>query len=212
MDTIPQPPMPDTAADLTALAAWIDEQIGDETADRQWIAVSAASRVRDITLQMMGAAELARQAAPGPFETRDQVRRLPAVQAVYEAFRADPGAGKMAPHNEAMLTGACQSAGVELGAFDHRIVAWLAAWEPETCAVVAGLIARAAVGRGVTASPDLATVLGALEHAGQLMRERADAWCEECATSPSEACQVHLDQLDQADAYRALAERLGGAR
>lgn len=41
---------PDTAANLTALAAWIDEQLGDETADRQWIAESAAARVRDIIL------------------------------------------------------------------------------------------------------------------------------------------------------------------
>lgn len=29
-----------------------------------------------------------------------------------------------------------------LGAFDDRILSWLANWEPETCAVVAGLIAR----------------------------------------------------------------------
>jgi hypothetical protein len=32
---------------------------------------------------------------------------------------------------------------VKLGAFDHRIVLWLAGWEPSTCAVIAGLIARA---------------------------------------------------------------------
>ena len=50
---------PDTAAELTALAGWIDEQLGDETADRQWIAESAAARVRDITLQMLGGAALA---------------------------------------------------------------------------------------------------------------------------------------------------------
>src|SRR5260370_6425591 len=39
----------DTAAELASLAAWIEEQLGDETADRQWIAESAAARVRDIT-------------------------------------------------------------------------------------------------------------------------------------------------------------------
>jgi hypothetical protein len=43
-NTVNQPP-PDTAGELTTLAAWIDE--------------SAAARIRDITLQMMGAAELA---------------------------------------------------------------------------------------------------------------------------------------------------------
>lgn len=54
---------PDTAAKLTSLAGWIDEQLDDETADRQWIAESAAAKVRDITLQMLGGAELAARAA-----------------------------------------------------------------------------------------------------------------------------------------------------
>lgn len=58
----------------------------------------------------------------------------------------------------------------------------------------------------------LPTVLGALDHAEQLMRERAEAFCETCSTSPAEACREHLDQLDTADAYRELARRLGGAR
>lgn len=37
----------------------------------------------------------------------------------------------------------CQRAGVTLGAFDAKILAWLANYEPETCAVVTGLITRA---------------------------------------------------------------------
>jgi hypothetical protein len=78
----------------------------------------------------------------GPFETADQAR-TPAVLAVYAAFDADPGAGKMAPHNLAMLTAACQAAGVELGAYDARILAWMGSWEPQTCAVIAGIIRRA---------------------------------------------------------------------
>ncbi len=53
----------------------------------------------------------------------------------------------MMPHNAAMLTDACAAAGVELGAYDRRILRWLAGWEPTTCAVVAGIIARAAAGR-----------------------------------------------------------------
>jgi hypothetical protein len=212
VSTIPQPLPPDTVADLTALAAWIDEQLGDETARRQYIAESAASKVRDITLQMLGAAELARQAAPGPFETRDQVRALGAVRAAYDAAHVSTRRGVLGEHGRRMVEDACTAAGVGLGGYDGRVISWLAGWEPEICAVVAGLVARAAACQGVTGSPDLATVLGALEHAEQLMRERADAWCEECATSAAEACRVHLDQLDQADAYRALAERLGGAR
>jgi hypothetical protein len=42
-----------------------------------------------------------------------------------------------------ILMDACQSAGVVLGAYDARILAWLANYEPETCAVITGLISRA---------------------------------------------------------------------
>jgi hypothetical protein len=38
---------------------------------------------------------------------------------------------------------ACQDAGVKLGAYDAKILAWLAIYEPETCAVITGLISRA---------------------------------------------------------------------
>ena len=34
-----------------------------------------------------------------------------------------------------------------LGAYDRRILGWLARWEPTTCAVVAGLITRASLAR-----------------------------------------------------------------
>lgn len=79
----------------------------------------------------------------GPYETDRQAAADPAVRAVYEAFAATPGAGKMTPLNERMLTAACEAAGVELGAYDRRIVTWLAGWEPQVCAVIAGLITRA---------------------------------------------------------------------
>ena len=79
----------------------------------------------------------------GPFETEREARELPAVQAVYAAFRADPGVGHMAPHSLRMLSEACAAAGTGPGAFDRRVLAWLSEWEPETAAVVAGLITRA---------------------------------------------------------------------
>lgn len=79
----------------------------------------------------------------GPFETEQQARELPAVRAVYEAFRADPGVGKMTPHNRRMLGRACEAAGVATGRYDDRIIEWLAGWEPQMCAVVAGLVTRA---------------------------------------------------------------------
>jgi len=87
-------------------------------------------------------------ASAGPFDTDREVRETPAVRAVREAFDADPGAGKMAPHIHRMLCEALTEARVELGAYDHRIVLWMAGWEAETCAVIAGLIIRAyAAGR-----------------------------------------------------------------
>jgi hypothetical protein len=79
----------------------------------------------------------------GPFETERQARELPAVQAVYAAFRADPGIGKMTPHNHRLLCEALTAAGVELGGYDHRIALLLTTWEPQTVAVIAGWVQRA---------------------------------------------------------------------
>jgi len=79
----------------------------------------------------------------GPFETERQALDTPAVRAVYTAFEAAPGQGRMQPPNLAMLRAACEGADIELGAYDLRILAWLAGWEPQVCAVVAGLITRA---------------------------------------------------------------------
>lgn len=80
----------------------------------------------------------------GPYETAEQVRRLPAVRAVYEAMHAQgPQRGAGQGECERLIRGACERAGVTLGAYDERIVRWLAGWEPETCAVIAGLITRA---------------------------------------------------------------------
>ncbi len=79
----------------------------------------------------------------GPFESEAEVRALPAVRQVYEAFTADPGAGKMSRHNHRMISDALDAAGVELGQFDYRIARWLAGFEPQTCAVIASWIQRA---------------------------------------------------------------------
>ena len=76
----------------------------------------------------------------GPYETEQQAREIPAVRAVYDAFAASPGTGRMTPHCHRILKDACSWAGVATGAYDHRILAWLVGWGPETCAVVAGLI------------------------------------------------------------------------
>jgi hypothetical protein len=151
------------------------------------------------------------------------------VRAVYDVFDADPGVGRMAPHNERVLRESCAAAGVALGAFDARIVSWLAGWEPETCAVIAGLISRAyAAGRcgqaagvepcgadlagssGLSAGK-AAIVLAALADAAELICEQA-AWCWECAVAPSALCGVHEEALARAEDYDRLAGLLRDQR
>ena len=89
----------------------------------------------------------------GPFETEGAARTHPAVRAVYEAMRATDRRGVMPDLGEAMMTGACERAGVTLGAYDARILRWLAGFEPQACAVIAGLIARAHAA-GAAGQPD----------------------------------------------------------
>ena len=82
-------------------------------------------------------------AETGPFESEADARALPAVREVYDAFDRDPGAGKMTPHNHRLLCEALTAAGVDLGSYDHRIALWLAGWEPQVVAVIAGWVQRA---------------------------------------------------------------------
>jgi hypothetical protein len=90
--------------------------------------------------------------APGPFDTEQQARQLPAVREVYRKFDRDPGVGKMAPHNLRMLLDALAAAGVYVGRYDLRIAEWLAGWEPATVAVIAGWVQRASQADGQAAA------------------------------------------------------------
>lgn len=55
----------------------------------------------------------------------------------------EPRGFRPADENHAILIEALHAAGVELGAYDRRIVAWLAHWEWSTVAVIASWIGRA---------------------------------------------------------------------
>jgi hypothetical protein len=83
----------------------------------------------------------------GPFETEDEARMTPAVRAIYDAMRSsgltDAEIAATDAMRTALITDACDAAGVTLGAYDQRIAAWMGNWEPQTCQVIAGLIARA---------------------------------------------------------------------
>ena len=70
----------------------------------------------------------------GPFETERAARH-----AGYQGSTEHPGSSALL----GQLHAACYRSGVELGAYDRRILEWLAGWEPATVAVIAGLITRA---------------------------------------------------------------------
>ena len=84
----------------------------------------------------------------GPYETERQALAEPLAQEVDALHRSgrvrsgDPDRlvrGTQLRHLEA----ACEDAGVELGAHDRRVLAWLAGHEASTVQVVIGLISRA---------------------------------------------------------------------
>ena len=77
----------------------------------------------------------------GPYETEQQARADAAYAYGLPLFSVRRGA--LAEANLARLTDACERAGIVRGAFDSRILGWLANYEPETCAAIAGLISRA---------------------------------------------------------------------
>jgi hypothetical protein len=84
--------------------------------------------------------------ASGPDEEERQARAD--VADIYLQARHSVRREVLGEANHALLTGACERTGVALGAYDVRILAWLAGWEPQMCAVVVGLITRAhAAGR-----------------------------------------------------------------
>jgi hypothetical protein len=74
----------------------------------------------------------------GPYETERD-----AINAVRHILDTPPGTGAWRDGSLRTLETACQAAGVKLGAYDQRILVWLAGWEPQACAVIAALIERA---------------------------------------------------------------------
>jgi hypothetical protein len=58
---------------------------------------------------------------------------------------------RMQDGSAALMLAACALAGVILGAYDARIVRWLAGFEPQAAAAIAGIIARAGAGSRLAA-------------------------------------------------------------
>jgi len=133
-----------------------------------------------------------------PLEAASQAQALPEVRAIYAAMHASARRGAMAGLGHQMLREACAGAGAGVGTFDDRILRWLAGFEPESCAVAAGQITRAAAARSavppdgdtVLVPGDLATVLAALDDGVQ--------WLQ------------HTHRRGRISSYQALARRLRG--
>jgi hypothetical protein len=152
--------------------------------------------------------------AIGPFETRQQARQAPAVQAVYAAFDADPGPGKMTPLNIAMLADACSAAEVTLGEFDRHTLGWVAGFDATSVVVIAGLIRRAADGPDVApAAIEPAEHLGGTYGSDEPVMFQPDvpAWVKTCdrpgcvLTGEHQHGGAHLDQADRQTVLSALA-------
>jgi hypothetical protein len=136
----------------------------------------------------------------GPYQTEAQARKQPAVRAIYDAAHASTRRGVMAEGSHRLLEEACTAASVELGAYDRRILAWLAGWEPQTCAVIAGLITRAACARRAPAvlardydltAAEQRTILAALDQTAEHKRDLA-ADCADCADQTCPTCTARL--------------------
>lgn len=89
----------------------------------------------------------------GPYETERQALAEPLAQEIHALHASgrvrsgDPDRLVSGTHMR-HLEAACAAAGVELGAFDRRVLAWLARGEASTVQVIIGLISRANGGRG----------------------------------------------------------------
>lgn len=86
----------------------------------------------------------------GPFET--ELEALTATNSAYDA----PGGS--VEHNHGAFLNACRAAAVYVGAYDHKILRWLSGYEPSTCAVITGIITRAADATPDLDTPDLETL------------------------------------------------------
>lgn len=81
----------------------------------------------------------------GPFATEAE------ASAAARALGGPPDPGRSILSGDQrlrMLTAACETAGVELGAYDARFLAWLSGWEDGFCGVFAGIVTRAAAKGG----------------------------------------------------------------
>lgn len=88
------------------------------------------------------------ETATGPYQTEAQASAEAMPRQIAEIWEhggvvsGDPD-GVLRNVRYAGMVNACLGAGVELGKYDARILAWLSRGETEVCQVIIGLVARA---------------------------------------------------------------------
>ncbi|BEL07857.1 hypothetical protein Q0Z83_060480 [Actinoplanes sichuanensis] len=110
----------------------------------------------------------------GPYDTETQAAAEPLATEVRAVPLSNKPGGVVAALQLSHLREACTDAGVELGRFDARILAWLATYEATTVQVVVGLISRA-------------HAAGAKQTAG--VREIAQRWVVDPGAFPDGAAE-----------------------
>jgi hypothetical protein len=80
----------------------------------------------------------------GPFENEDQALATPEAARMRAAFDANPGPGAGDAGRLKVITSACETAGVTLGAYELRFLQWISQWETAQAVALAGIIRRAA--------------------------------------------------------------------
>lgn len=88
----------------------------------------------------------------GPYDSERETRREPMpreVSELHDAGKVKSGDPDRVVRDTVLghLLKACEGAGVELGGYDERILAWLAGWDEATVQAVIGIISRAGAAR-----------------------------------------------------------------
>lgn len=168
---------------------------------------AAMDRLRDLLASLDEAG--ARQASPGGGPPHSYIPDGPA--------EAAPPGGYCPPEVRQEAFDAVLE-GVETGAYDRRITAWLAGLDDSTCRTIASLLwrcrlagAAAAPGSVVLASADAEVVRQALADGSAWRWRRAEgAGCGECQRLDPGRCAVHAADEARAASYDSLLRRLGG--
>ena len=156
----------------------------------------------------------------GPVSAELEARRTAAAAALADYRRDEAGtgepswamwAGRLAAALESVLAMPPEPEPGKLAAIRAVVAAF--DWEFDDRQLALEHIERIAEGQDDAAAltaAQLPTVLAALDDAATFRTERASAYCYACSGHPAGACEEHVDDLDQADAYRQLATTLGG--